>query len=425
MVAQRSLDAVGRLAQYVLIPRIAAPGLTMVAVQRNPDLAEVLMLIVPLMTVLNYLALRHWNWVVGELRISRKPHYLLLDSVLAVIVLAIVGLGTPMVLYLMATGLLAGLIYRARLVLLSSLLSTLAYGALLISGAGYVPGVRDFHTMVTLPAMVLASGAAGVALRRLLREQERTAAQLARLRETSAIREERLRMARDLHDSLTKNLHGVWLLSRTLIGALDRGELAPAGNAARVIGETAQNLSGEARAVITGLRDQVQASQPLADALQEVADRVIAGHPIAVRVRDQRARPEAGPGTAARHELLAVASEAVHNSVKHSAAQRVEIVIKDVEGDLDVVITDDGQGFAADRIDDLPQQGHFGLPGMRERAARVGGRLSVQSAPGHGTTVRLTLPGPACPPAASPARVRMPGRIGRIDEMKRVVTRRV
>jgi len=392
MAPQAPLDAVGRLAQYVLIPRIAAPGLAMVAVQRNPGVAGVLLLIVPLMTALNYLALRHWNWVVRELRVARKPHYLLLDSALALTVLAIVGLGTPMVLYVMASGLLAGLTYRAKLALLSSVLSTGAYGVLLVTRTGYVPGAQDFHTTVTLPALILVAGVAGVALRRLLCEQERTAAQLARLRESSAVRDERLRMARDLHDSVTKNLHGVWLLSRTLEGALARGELAPARSAARVIGDTARSLSGEARSVITGLRDQVQEAQPFVEALQEAANRAVAGHPVDVNVRDRRRRPEVEPGAAARHELLAVVAEAVHNTVKHGSAKYIEITLKDAEGGLDLAIADDGQGFADDRIEELPQLGHFGLSGMRERAARVGGRLTVQSAPGHGTTVRLTLP---------------------------------
>jgi signal transduction histidine kinase len=329
----------------------------------------------------------------------------------------------------MASGLLAGLVYRAKLALLSSLLSTLVYAVLLITRSGYVPGARDFHTMVTLPALLLVAGAAGVALRRVLKEQERTATQLARLREGSVIRDERLRMARDLHDSLTKNLHGVWLLSRTLEGTLDRGDLTTARCAARVIGDTAQALSGEARSVISGLRDQVQATRPLADAVQEAADRALAGHQLEVEVCDQRSRPDRGPKAAARHELLAVVTEAVHNTLKHADAQRVQIVLQDCDGDLEILITDDGKGFADSRIPELPQQGHFGLAGMRERAARVGGQFSVRSVPGHGTTVRLTLPkrhrDPARDPAKAMPRSRVPGRSGRFDEMKRLVTRRV
>jgi signal transduction histidine kinase len=392
MATRAQLDAVGRLAQYVLIPRIAAPGLTIVAVQRNPQMTGVLLIIVPLMMTSNYLALRHWDKVVRELNLSGKPFYLLLDSALALTVLAIAGLGTPMVLYVMSSALLSGLIYRTRLVLAVDLVSTLAYVVLLVANAGYVPGARDFHTTVTLPTLLLMAGPAGIALRRLLQEQERTSELLARLRASEAIREERLRVARDLHDSLVKNLHGVWLLSRTLEGSLERGDQVSARTAARVIGDTARSLAAGARSAITGLRDPEQPSRPLLDALQQTADRTVAGHSIVLDVRDDRARQDAVPAPEGCNELLAVAAEALHNTVKHAAAKRVVVLLEDSPEGVGLVISDDGKGFVDARIDDLPQDGHFGLLGMRERATRVGGCLSVRSAPGHGTTVRLSLP---------------------------------
>ncbi len=277
MATRAPLDAVGRLAQYVLIPRIASPGFTIVAVQSNPNMTGMLLLIVPLMTGSNYLALRYWDKVVRELNLPGKPFYLVLDSVLALTVLAIAGVGTPMVLYVMSTALLSGLIYRTRLVLVVNLTSTLAYVVLLIAGAGYVPGARDFHTMVTLPVLLLVAGPAGIALRRLLQEQERTSDQLAQLRQNDAIREERLRVARDLHDSLIKNLHGVWLLSRTLENSVGRGDLASARSTARVIGDTARSLAAEARSAITGLRDHVQ---PRGHCWTPCSRRLIARSPV-------------------------------------------------------------------------------------------------------------------------------------------------
>ncbi len=416
--ARAPSDAIGRLAQYVLIPRIAAPGMTLVVVQRNPNLAEVLLLIVPLMMALNYLALRYWDQVVSDLRVADKSHYLLLDSALALIVLAVVGLGTPMVLYLIATGVLAGLIYPARLVLMVTGLSLFGYVVLEITRIGYVPGARDFHTTVTLPALLLVAGPAGIALRGVLEQQERTAVQLAELREGAAIRDERLRMARDLHDSLTKNLHGVWLLSRTLERALDRGELTEARGAAQVIGDTAQGLSGQARSVIIGLRDQVQADRPLVEALREATERTVAGHPIAVEVRDRRARPGLAPAPEVGHELLAIAVEALHNAVKHSWAQHIRIDLADVDGGLELTVVDDGQGFSDDRIDRMPQDGHFGLLGMRERADRVGGRLTVRSSPGHGASIRFWLPGPPRRSRKPPAQNVAPSGTAWIDERK-------
>ncbi len=90
--------------------------------------------------------------------------------------------------------------------------------------------------------------------------------------------------------------------------------------------------------------------------------------------------------------MLAVAAEALHNTVKHAGAKRVVVLLEDSAEGVGLVITDDGKGFVDNRIDELPQEGHFGLLGMRERANRVGGCLSVRSTPGRGTTVRLSLP---------------------------------
>jgi signal transduction histidine kinase len=422
-VTPKRLDAVGRLAQYALLPRIAAPGLTLVALQRDPRMARVVLVIVPLMMVLNYVALTHWHRVVRQLRKGPTYFYPVLDLGLALAVLAVVGAGTPMVLYLLATGLIFGLVYRAKVALGLSGLSTVGYGLIVVSQCGYVPGSLDFHTTVTLPSVLLTVGAAGVAVRRLLVEQQRSAAELSKLRAAAAIRDERLRMARDLHDSLTKNLHGVWLLSRTLEGALDRGELAPARAASRVIGETARSLSGETRSVIQGLRHEAQVSPPLAEALRAAAIQVTRGHSISVDVIDRRIRTGAGSEPALRFELLAVATEALHNTVKHADAHGVQLILEDVGDDLGLVITDDGGGFTDDRIEELPQEGHFGLLGMRERAAGLGGSLTVRSVPGEGTTVRLVVPAKPRRKRASGVRARVKGRSGRLKEIK-MVTRR-
>ncbi|GAB3242078.1 sensor histidine kinase [Kineosporia babensis] len=376
-------DAVGRLAQYVLIPRIAAPGLSVVALRTNHDPAVALILVLLIMMALNYLALRYWTL----LKRARRPLVLVLDQGVALIALGLAGLGTPMVLYVVAGGVLAGLIHRARPVLAVSLAGALTYGVLLVFQAGYVPGGSDFHTTITLPALVLAAGPAGVALRRLLNEQERTASQLWKLRRTAAVREERLRVARELHDSLTKDLHGVWLLSQTLRSSLERGDLRSAREAAGVIGETAEGLAGQSRVVIQGLREN--GSSSLVQALQERAGVAIAGHPLSVEVHDERKSPRAGPDAAGRSTMLAVTSEALHNVVKHAQAHLVTLTLAASGGEVVLQITDDGRGFDVS----AGHPGHFGLLGMTERANRSGGGLQVTSSPGMGTTVRLVLPG--------------------------------
>lgn len=375
-------DAVGRLAQYVLIPRIGAPGLSLVALRANHNPTGLLIAVLLCMIALNYLALRYWSLLAR----SRRPVFLVLDQIFSLVVLAVVGLGTPMVLYVISGGVLAGLTHRARLVLLASLATTLGYGVMLVFRSGYVPGGNDFHTTITLPALVLAAGPAGVAMRRLLVDQERTATQLWRLRRTTAVREERLRVARDLHDSLTKNLHGVWLLSRTLQSSLERGDVDTAREAAQVIGEAAEGLAGQSREVIQGLRDDQD--RTLIEALQDRATVATAGHRLGVEVLDERPIPKPGPDPAGRRTMLAVTSEALHNVVKHAQAEEVTLTLSASADEVVLTIRDDGRGFDVS----AGRPGHYGLLGMQERATRSGGVLAVTSSPGAGTTVRLAFP---------------------------------
>lgn len=386
MVA-RELDPVGRLAQYVLLPRIAAAGLTLISLLGDPRLAWVLLAAVPVMVVVNFVALRHWDRVVSELRIAAKPAYLALDALLGVAVLAVVGVGTPLVLYLVGTGLLAGLVYRAWAALAAGATMTLGYTVILLSGTGYVPGTLDFHTGVTLPALLLGAPGVAVAIKRVLLRSERAATEVARLRAVAAVHDERLRMARDLHDSLTKNLHGIWLLSRTMDAALGRGDVGSARPAAVAIGDTAKDLAAQSRTVIRGLR--AERGRSLEEDLRSAVQRGVAGHDLVI---DLRVFDPPEPSRGAREELLAVAGEAVHNSVKHAGASRVEITLGEDGGELDLVVSDDGRGFSLPDGAQPAGGGQYGLAGMRERAARVGGRLRVDTGPGLGTRVSMTVP---------------------------------
>jgi signal transduction histidine kinase len=137
--------------------------------------------------------------------------------------------------------------------------------------------------------------------------------------------------------------------------------------------------------------------EPLPEALERAVRLLTAGvRTLAVQVRvvgRQRPLP-----ASVEPELLRIAQEAVANLVKHSGARRGEVRLEYAAGRaVTLRVTDDGQGFdpaavrgAADR------ETRFGLAGMGERAARLGARLSVQSAPGKGTRVTVRVV-PACP----------------------------
>ena len=103
------------------------------------------------------------------------------------------------------------------------------------------------------------------------------------------------------------------------------------------------------------------------------------------------------PGT--EREILRVAQEAIHNVKKHAEASSVSVQLEYGPAEIALEVRDNGRGFAADQVRAMAKApespaGHYGLTGMRERAAVIGGTLEVTSEPGAGTTVRLRTPAP-------------------------------
>ena len=88
-----------------------------------------------------------------------------------------------------------------------------------------------------------------------------------------------------------------------------------------------------------------------------------------------------------------VAQEALSNAVRHAAATAVQVITEFSRDEFTLRVADNGQGFVPpERIGELAASGHYGLIGMQERAQLIGGQLSLQSAPNHGTTLELRLP---------------------------------
>jgi signal transduction histidine kinase len=90
---------------------------------------------------------------------------------------------------------------------------------------------------------------------------------------------------------------------------------------------------------------------------------------------------------------MRVAQEAIHNVKKHADAKHLFVQLEYDPAEVALEVRDDGHGFAADEEPESPA-GHYGLTGMRERAATIDGTLEVISTPGGGTTVRLRVPAP-------------------------------
>jgi signal transduction histidine kinase len=222
----------------------------------------------------------------------------------------------------------------------------------------------------------------------VLVRQERLVAENAQLHERArqaAVLEERQRLARELHDSVTQSLYGVSLQAEAASRALMAGDTAPIAANLKEIGETTREALGEMRLLLFELRPPLLEERGLFGALQSRLGAVESRAGLTTEIQGEgaeRLAPEM------EQELYRVAQEALNNVLKHAHARQVTVRL-DVSKDRAVLeVADDGVGFEPS----LRNGGGFGLPGMRERAERLGGGLQVESTPGQGTTVRAEVP---------------------------------
>jgi len=219
-------------------------------------------------------------------------------------------------------------------------------------------------------------------------EQTALAIKNARLREQAeqaAALEERGRLARELHDSVTQSLYSVTMYTEAAARLLPPGHEAAAQHL-RDARDTAQEALREMRLLIYQLRPPALESGGLAVALQVRLDAVErrGGIQAELTVEGEDRLPPA-----VQAELHQIAQEALNNALKHAHARRVQVRLHLCEDATRLVVQDDGVGFepAAAEVG-----GGLGLPGMRERAHRIGGRLEIESAPGQGTSVLVVVP---------------------------------
>ena len=204
-----------------------------------------------------------------------------------------------------------------------------------------------------------------------------------RLRQALATERLRLRISRDLHDEIGAGLSSIALLSDGVGGTDQLSERERAQ--LRRIGQSARRM-------VKDLRDIVWAIDPDADRLENIVSRMrdVADDLLpAARVHFHAPPPETLSGTvgmAARRDLLLIYKELLHNVARHADASAVEISVAAGSDELELVISDDGRGF-----DPAAVRMGTGLKSMRERAARVGGRVDLTSRSPVGTTARLTV----------------------------------
>ena len=210
----------------------------------------------------------------------------------------------------------------------------------------------------------------------------------ARLHERSrelSIVEERNRLARELHDSVTQQLFGVVLAAESACELLERG--GAAGEQLERVQALARAAMEELRSVVFELRPASLEAEGLGQVLRKHVEvlRHVTGREIELRVASP---PSLGP--AAAGQVFRIAQEALQNALRHADAGRIEVRLEDGGGRLALSVADDGRGFDASAPGVRGRR--LGLTSMEERAAELGGRLAIESRPGEGTTVRLDVP---------------------------------
>jgi len=202
----------------------------------------------------------------------------------------------------------------------------------------------------------------------------------------TAALEERTRLAREIHDTLLQGFTGVALQLTAVARRVADAETAAA--LGDVIGQ-AQRTLDDARQAVWDLRAPAVAAGGFAATLRQVADDAVRGTALALDFEVsgvERSVPARVESAAAR-----VLQEAVANTIRHAGARSVRVRLAYRTGGLRLDISDDGKGFDVDP-EFRAYGGHWGLLGMKERAAELRGTLTVRSAPGHGTTVVLRVP---------------------------------
>ncbi|MFC3350744.1 GAF domain-containing sensor histidine kinase [Streptomyces echinoruber] len=212
----------------------------------------------------------------------------------------------------------------------------------------------------------------------------------ARLYERSrelTIAEERSRLAHELHDAVSQKLFSLRLTAQAAARLVDRDPARAKGELRRVAALAAE-AADELRAAVVELRPAALDEDGLVATLRtqvQVLDRAHTAR-VTFTADGVRALP-----SAQEEAMLRVAQEALHNALRHSGARRVDVTLERRGGKAVLRVADDGRGFDPRSVRRAGR--HLGLVSMRDRANGVGGRLTVESAPGKGTTIEMEVPG--------------------------------
>jgi signal transduction histidine kinase len=378
----------GRLVRVLIVFRTLVLLIT-VLVLPSTNLTPVVAVAVALAAVISYLPLRYWNRIAGSL--ARHPAYLAVEVLLATLILAAAGARSPFFYFTLGTAALAGVIYGRRGAVPFSALLMAAYELVALEGLPTLHPLHDVQSVVFAPLLYPAAVVAGIAARELIERGVQTEVLLRDRTEALGAERERLRVARELHDSLAKTVEGLALSASMLPARCERNP-GVAVRVARELAEDARQAALEARALMSDLRPSAVLDLPLAEALRRRAESFAERSGVPVRFL-AAAGTVLDPPPQTKHELLRIMGEALANAFRHGGASEITVSLDGGPGGMRLAVADNGHGLPHPvDVEQLKTTGHFGVAGMHERARAIGGALDVAPADGGGTVVSVHLP---------------------------------
>jgi len=225
-----------------------------------------------------------------------------------------------------------------------------------------------------------------IELEQALAQQAARAIQLARLADQSqqaAVLEERNRIAREIHDTLAQAFTGM-LIQLGVAQRIAKRQPEEAWSLIEHVEELARHGLSQARRSVWALQPESREYSDLAGTLPRTIARMTSDSSLQVEVRIH-GTPCALPADVGMN-LLRIGQEAIHNALRHANARNICVELTFDVAQVQLCIQDDGQGFDPQRQE---EGGGFGLIGMRQRAERIGGQLTIVSQPGRGTEVAV------------------------------------
>jgi len=205
---------------------------------------------------------------------------------------------------------------------------------------------------------------------------------------------ERTRIARDLHDTLLQSFQGLLLRFQSVLKMLPERPAEARQRLESALDQAAAAIT-EGRDAVQGLRSSAIQTNDLANGIfaigQELTAVASAADSPIIDVDVQGVTRNLNP--IVRDEAYRIAGEALRNAFRHAEARRIGVEIRYDKRQFSLQVRDDGKGFEEKSVTRAALAGHFGLPGMRERAEVVGGRLEVWSKINSGTQIQLSIPG--------------------------------